>query len=136
MILEISSSKTIGDIRKEFSDCYPFLCIEFFSEPHRVGETTSNENRLPHSKLLSEIFKQHKPGELEIHSRKKTGIVEQEFQKIFGLNVQIFRMQGKNWIQTAGTDELTLDEQNEIGRNATLDSILDRDLPINNEKSL
>ena len=45
--------------------------------------------------------------------------MEQDFRNSYGLNVQIFRHHGDKWIQTMGKDELTLEEQNEIGRNAT-----------------
>ena len=71
--------------------------------------------------MIGEIRKQHNPGMIEIHSWRKTGMVEQELRKRFGLHVQIMRKHGDSWIQTAGTDELTLEEQNEIGQNATQD---------------
>lgn len=136
MILEIDGTKKIEDIRKEFSTFYPFLSIEFFDKPHQVGEITSDKHLLPHNKTIQDIRKRHNPGMLEIHSWHKTGIVEQEFKKLYGLNVQILRRQGDIWIQTAGTDELTLEEQNEIGRNATQDMLHGTDRSFEKVKSL
>jgi hypothetical protein len=37
------------------------------------------------------------------------------FLQQFNLAVQVYRKNGDNWIQTSGTDELTLEEQNEAG---------------------
>lgn len=136
MIMEINDTKTIEDIRREFSAYYPFLSIEFYDEPHLVGEASSFKHLLPHNKTIREIRKRHNPGMLEIHSWHKTGNVEREFKKLFVLNIQILRRQGNAWIQTVGTDELTLEEQNEIGRNATQDVSQNIDHPIEIEKPL
>ncbi|HWC53906.1 MAG TPA: hypothetical protein VG676_10010 [Chitinophagaceae bacterium] len=136
MILEVNDTKTIEDIRKEFSEYYPFLSIEFYDEPHKSGETSSYKHLLPHNKTIRDIRRKHNPGMLEIHSWHKTGIVEQEFKRLYGLNVQILRRQGDAWIQTAGTDELSLEEQNEIGRNATQDVLHGTDRSFEKEKPL
>ncbi|TAN21092.1 MAG: hypothetical protein EPN37_00735 [Chitinophagaceae bacterium] len=136
MILEVNDTKTIEDIRKEFSDYYPFLRIEFYDEPHKYGEASSDKHLLPHNKAINEIRKRHECGMLEIYSWHKTGTVEQEFKRLYGLNVQIFRRQGDRWIQTAGTDELSLEEQNEIAYNATQEILHGRDNRIEREKPL
>ena len=136
MILEVNDTKTIEDIRKEFSEYYPFLSIEFYDEPHKSGEISSYKHLLPHNKTIRDIRRKHNPGMLEIHSWHKTGIVEQEFKRLYGLNVQILRRQGDAWIQTAGTDELSLEEQNEIGRNATQDVLHGTDRSFEKEKPL
>jgi hypothetical protein len=38
-----------------------------------------------------------------------------KFLKQFNLTVQIYRKFNDHWIQTSGTDDLTLEEQNESG---------------------
>lgn len=136
MIIEINDTKTIAEIRNEFSEYYPYLCIEFYDIPHGVQEITSYKHQYPHDKTIGQIRKKHNPGMLEIYSRHKTGMIEQEFQKLYGLNVQILRRQGNAWIQTAGTDELTLEEQNEIGRHATQETLHGTDRVFENEKRL
>jgi hypothetical protein len=119
MIIEINDKKTLEDISSEFSAYYPFLKIAFFDEPHGWQEASSDKHRLPLNKSIGEVRKRHHPGVLEIHSWHQTGHVEQEFRKLFGLQIQILRLQGEKWVQTAGTDELKLEEQNEIGRKTT-----------------
>jgi hypothetical protein len=121
MIIEITGEKTIEEIRKEFSGYYPFLAIEFFDTAHRMEETSSYLHQYPHTKTIAEIRKNHNPGMLEIQPWHKTGFVEQEFRQHLGLYVQIMRHHGNTWIQTAGTDELTLEEQNALGASTMQD---------------
>jgi len=136
MIIEIDDTKTIGEIRKAFSERYPFLSLEFYDEPHEVQEVSSTRHVYPHDKKIREIRKRHNPGMLEIHSHHKTGVVELEFRERYGLNVQVLRHHGHEWLQTAGTDELTLEEQNEIGRSASPEYLHGPERRLENEKLL
>lgn len=122
MIIEINDSKTIGDIQDKFSTFFPFLKIEFYERPHHWHEGSESKTAFPRDKKLGEIRKNHPHGALEIHSWYRTGDLEQAFHKKFILNVQVLRLHGNHWVQTAGTDKLTLKEQNEIGRNATVEN--------------
>lgn len=134
MIIEIHDTKTIQQIRDEFSHFYPFLDLAFYKESHKIQEPSSGQNQYAPSKTIGEIRKKHNPGMLEIHPGQKTGILELEFHRHYGLNVQVLRHHGNAWIQTAGTDDLTLQEQNEIGRNTSEDSEHAEGRRIENEK--
>ena len=136
MIIEIDDTKTIEAVAKEFTDCYPFLKIEFFDAPHGWQQASSFNYLLPPDKKIGEIRKKHTPGVLEIHAWHKTGTVEQEFKKIFGLNIQVFRHQGAEWVQTVGTDALTLEQQNEIAQNSTQELLHSTGSKFENEKPL
>lgn len=136
MILEIHNNKTIENIRNEFSEIFPCLGLEFYDEPHKIQEASSNKDQYPHHLKLGEIRKKDNPGMLEIHPWSKTSVIEKEFKSRFGLNVQIFRQHKDKWIQTVGTDELTLKEQNEIGINTKKDSLHGSNRHIEKEKFL
>jgi hypothetical protein len=136
MKLEVTDKKSIKDIRKLFSDYYPFLEIEFYDEQHKYEEASSSKRLLQHDKIIGDIRKKHKGGIMRIYSWQKTGDIEQKFRRLYDLNVQIFRRQGDRWIQTAGSDELTLGEQNEIGYKATEKVLHSRENPIETEKRL
>jgi len=75
-----------------------------------------------------------KKGMLIIHSWHKVGDIEQKLRKLYSLNIQIFYHQGDRWIQTAGTDDITLSEQNEVGRKVTENMLHGRENPIEREK--
>ena len=134
MIIEINDTKTLEEVSKSFSENFPFLKIEFYDEAHHWQEQSSRKHMLPHNKTIGEVRKKHNPGAMEIHNWQKTGKVEQEFRKLFGLNVQLFRQEGDLWVQTAGTDELSIEEQNEIGRNVSEDLLHGTDRKFEEEK--
>ena len=136
MIIEIDDTKTIDDIQEKFNDFFPFLKMEFYKHPHHWSESSEEKEMFSNNEKIGEIRKNHLHGTLEIHSWQKTGAVEQEFRKKFGINVQVFRHHGDLWVQTAGTDELTLAEQNEIGRKVSQDQLHGTNRKFENEKPL
>ena len=69
--------------------------------------------------LVDDIKTTHVSGVLEILPLYKVSEVEKEFQQRFGLSVQIFRKEKNDWKQTNRTDDFTLKELNEIGRNSS-----------------
>ena len=120
MIIEINPNKKLKDINSAFSNAYPFLKIEFFSKSHKWQEPSSVLQLLQQDQTVSEVT--HSllcSGFIEIHYWQKTGVIEMMFLQQFNLSVQVYRKNGDNWIQTSGTDELTLEEQNEEGMKNT-----------------
>ena len=47
----------------------------------------------------------------------RTWELEERFEKDFGLHVQVFRKSGNIWLETSVSDDLTLAQQNEKGKN-------------------
>ncbi len=125
----------IGEISEEFTAAFPFLRIEFYKHPHHWQEKSRSNELLPHKKTIGEIRTKHNPGAIEIHADSKTGTIEQDFAAMFGLNVQILRHHTNEWVQTIGSDELTIAQQNEIGMNASQDLLHEADEHIENEKT-
>lgn len=116
MIIKIDHKTRVKDIQKKISVAYPYLKIEFSDRPHREGAPTVKGHWYDESFRLLDIAKKPLPGSISIEPWDKTGRVEERFQARFGLYPQLFRKEDDKWIQTAGTDVFTLDEQNEIGR--------------------
>jgi hypothetical protein len=114
MLIEIDDSKTIADIQDRFSLCFPYLKIEFYDNSHTWEESSSAAHLVDSSSLIGNIRKKHDPGVIEIKSWNKTGEVEQMFKKLFGLNAQIFGLEGDRWKQSTESDNLTLAMQSEI----------------------
>ena len=116
MIIEINPNKKLKDINSAFSKVYPFLKLEFFSKSHKWQESSSVLQLLQQDQTVSEVT--HSllcSGFIEIHYWQKTGVIEMMFLQQFNLSVQVYRQNGDKWIQASGTDELTLEEQNEEG---------------------
>jgi hypothetical protein len=121
MTIEINSNTTLGDVIQAFTNYYPYLKMEFFKKHHHWQEESSSNEILTHSYLVNSFTNVDNNHFIIFHYWQKTGVVEQDFYTKYGLNIQIYRRQGDQWVQTTGTDELSLEEQNEIGRKATED---------------
>jgi hypothetical protein len=119
MKILLHSERTIKEVKEEFNTVYPFLKIEFFSKMPKPGEASREVEELDPSAELIEITGALKEGIIDINPTDTVKEVEQKFQQQYGLPVQIFRKQKGVWHETAVTDDLTLQEQNTWGREAS-----------------
>jgi hypothetical protein len=116
MEITINDSVKIEDIQKQFSRYYPFLKIEFFKREHEESKASTKKDMLNRQLTLREARTTHNSGLLVIHPDQKISELEHDFQKVFGLPVQVFRKVGKSWIETTKTDGRTIREQNKWAR--------------------
>jgi hypothetical protein len=121
MKMTILDSMQVSDLQAAFNQAYPFLKIEFYNSPHGWGEACGKAKQYKDVTSLKKILthKDH-PSTIEFLPWQKTGEIETLLKQQFGLFVQVWRKYGECWIETAGTDELSLDEQNDLGRRAVL----------------
>src|SRR5687767_10421608 len=112
MELVLSFQETVKDVKKQFNNAFPYLKLEFFTEPHVIGQGSHLLKMVPQSTLLCEISGILCDGEITIDPESTVKELEQTFQQKFGLPVQVFRKQKDIWLETTSTDYLTLKEQN------------------------
>ncbi len=116
MKLKIDDSKRISAVQKEFNDAFPYLKLEFFERPHAKGSGSPKGQMKSASLTLEQCRKQHGSGSLVIQESQSVASVEKLFFELYGLSVQVFRKSGKLWLETMMTDDWTLKQQNEHGR--------------------
>ncbi len=114
MNIILLSERTVGEIKEEFSAKFPFLKIEFL----RRAEEERTEEVEPSTQLI-EVSGVLKEGAIDIRSTDTVKEVEHKFKHQYGLPVLIFRKQKGIWMDTTITDDLTLQEQNTWGREAS-----------------
>lgn len=117
MILSINSSTTVADVQTAFSQAFPYLKIEFFTRTHDVGESTWSKYMVFNHQERFEKLTSFKGNDVpfEFNSAMTVAAFEQNFQKHFGLGVQVFRKSMGSWLITSTTDNWTLADQNEKG---------------------
>jgi len=125
MHIEINDNTSLRDIQLVFSNFYPFLRIEFYHNPHKIYEASSEKDLIKSNTTVGKIKSTHVSGLLEILPLSRISDVEDEFQKRFGLSVQVLKMEKKGWEQTTGMDDFTLREVYEMGRNSSDDFIIE-----------
>jgi len=115
MKIVINDTRKISDIQDEFHKSYPYLKLVFFSEPHKPQCETSKILMINSNRTVGECRTKHNEGVIEIVPFMSVTKLEQYFNTIFGLGVQVFRQSGKAWLETTVTDSWTLEEQNKQG---------------------
>lgn len=114
MIIEINKNRAIADLQYDFSRLYPFLKLDFYK--NTSGKLGSIVKHKLNKTMLLNIAGNQKEGGLEISDSMIVANLEKTFQNRFGLAVQVSRKSGAIWLETTMTDNWTLKQQNEHGR--------------------
>src|SRR3954471_1858919 len=115
MKITVHYSTKTGTIKQAFNKMFPYLKIEFIKAVAANGEAISLVDLVLHNRYLGEINGYLKQGSININGDYNAASVEQLFHQNFGLPVIVFRKEKKQWV-TAKASELTLSQQNEIGK--------------------
>ena len=116
MILTIDDTKKISAIQQEFNALFPYLKLEFFKHAHSVHQGSPKKDMLNSNLILKQFRNKHVNGSLEIKETMKVSDLENSFQTLFNLSAQVFRKSAGSWIETSVTDDWTLKQQNDEGK--------------------
>ncbi len=113
--LYIFGEKTLFEINEEFQQVYPHLKLKFFRLHHEPQEGSESSAKIPYTIKISRVSQHFQNGHIGINGNKKVSSFEKEFEKKYGVPVQVYRRSGHTWLQTINTDSWSLYEQNEEG---------------------
>ncbi|MBI5856306.1 MAG: hypothetical protein HZB42_01545 [Sphingobacteriales bacterium] len=116
MQLHIGPNRFIGDIQKEFNKAFPFLKIEFFNNKTFNRSGFMAHQIIPQNKKIGESQLNITDGDIQVEKDMKVKDLEKIFKDQFSLAVQVFRKSGNLWLETTMTDNWTLQQQNNHGR--------------------
>ncbi len=128
MKILINDHRKLSAIQKDFTGMFPYLKLEFFSKPHKVGAPSSKKIIKSPSKTLGECRVIHNKGSLTITPQMTVAELEQAFGDVYGLSVQVFRKSGRVWLETTVTDGWTLEKQNSQGENLSAEKTKDDEI--------
>jgi glycerol-3-phosphate O-acyltransferase len=119
MKLLIKDTMSIRDLQFAFNSLFPFLKLEFFRNGTILEKMYALDKLLPKNSTIGEIWKKKEAAEIEFTDTTKVKDLENVFMDKFGLTIQIFRKSGNLWLETTMTDNWTLKQQNEHGKEIT-----------------
>jgi hypothetical protein len=119
MTITITKDRIIKDIQKEFNLEFPFLKIEFFKKGYHT-RTAYKETGLSHEMMVGLNNLGSSLEGLQITGSMTVKELERKCEEALGLSVQVYRKSGNLWLETTMTDNWTLDQQNENGRQISL----------------
>ena len=119
--MKIFGERLINEVQKDFTSGYPFLKIEFFKNGAVRQDRYSAKQKIDHQKKLKYAWYWKKDeGDLEIKDAMSVLELENAFIDQFGLSAQVYRKSGNVWLETTMTDNWTLKQQNDHGREITM----------------
>lgn len=122
MVLRIDKNTRLVEIQTSFTGEFPYLKLEFYTQPHGPNQNTIKKNMRGSGELALTSDKRDLMTEIVFDDNWKVFEVEGIFSEKAGLFAQVFRKSGSVWIETSLTDDWTLGQQNKEGE--LLSSIL------------
>ena len=119
----IMDNRRLIELQAEFNRQFPYLKIEFYDLPHAEGAGSPERERLDPNQKVGDVRQNHHEGYINVDGHLKVSALEQLFEHLFGLHVQVFRKAGSRWLQTWASDIWTLGEQNHRGQAIFYDHI-------------
>ena len=111
MLLHLSPSRNITEPWTEFNKTFPYLKVEFYTKTGKDFKKVM----LPHTITLKNAGLR-KSGSVELKTKMRVAEFESLLKEKFGLNAQVLRRSGKLWLETTHTDNWTLEQQNNHGK--------------------
>ncbi|MDB5245641.1 MAG: hypothetical protein JWQ40_35 [Segetibacter sp.] len=111
--LIISGYSVVRDIQKAFNSHYPFLKIEFSTNPK--GVFSLKKHMVSPESSMSKITHLPTPIQLNVAEYRTVAEVEKDCTEFLGLSMQVFRKSGNVWNVISLTDSWTLESQNNAG---------------------
>ncbi len=115
MKIRISNERPLSGLQADFNALFPFLKVEFFKTPHKIGESSSKSLIYNNNRYVRDCRVKNTEGDLLVNELMTVNELEEQFLNNFGLSVQVFRKSGNVWLETSATDSWTLRQQNDEG---------------------
>ena len=115
MKIAINDRRKIFAVQGEFNTMFPYLRLEFFAKPSKLGGAVAKKLMKHGSKTLGECRTVHNKGTITITPSMTVADLEQHFIDVYGLGVLVQRKSGKVWLEVTVSDGWTLEEQNNQG---------------------
>jgi len=102
MTIRLTNSRTLESISAEFNEVYPYLKLVFVTKRP--------------TRMLGDFKATETDKHLSIFESLTVGQLVDQFNRYYGLNVQVFRKSGRSWLETKATESWTLAKQNSEGQ--------------------
>jgi hypothetical protein len=120
MNIKIIEDDLLRNIQSDFQKQYPYLKLQFYKRVPTTGIYLPETDKLSLETPLEDATLFHCAAMIDIAPERTVEAVEEDFLRMLGLLVQVFRRSRNGWIQKQQEERLTLQRQNEKGREYSL----------------
>lgn len=105
--ISVSGNKKIATLQKEFNKKFPFIRLSVYAMDQK-GK--SSKSPLPEDMTLAKARTKTVAGDISISGNKQIGNLESDFEKIFGIYVQVSYTdkEGNRYYTSGSDDKMTL----------------------------
>ncbi|MEO8710726.1 MAG: hypothetical protein ABI405_01320 [Parafilimonas sp.] len=114
MKLFIDKDSKVEDVKKIFTNRFPFLKIELYKKPFADGNTAIKKDPLASGASLKKFIHEADKTSIDINADITVAELEDQFAGI-GLIAEVFRKSGNVWVETSLTNNWSLLQQNTEG---------------------
>jgi len=117
MNIEFGPDRKLEDVQKDFNGAFPFLKLEF-AMANKKNNSTDAARVLSNIENLTigDLNKNIHPGSVEIPENMTVFELEKIFTNKIEMPVRVLRKSGNIWMGTSITNNWTLSQQNEHGK--------------------
>lgn len=116
MRLHILPDRLVSDIQEQFNEEFPFLDLVFFKKGTASRSDKNTTKQVPGNWKIADIQVELIEGIMDVSGEMKVKDLEKRLKDEFTLSTQVLRKSGNLWLETTMTDNWTLDQQNNHGR--------------------
>lgn len=116
MMIQITSDRLVKDIQEEFNALFPFIKIDFYKTAAIINQHKQKSNKLLSYHTMGGENGLYRSVTFVITPLMTVEELEALCQEQLGLFVQLSRKFGKSWMEISMTNNWTIREQNERGR--------------------
>ena len=112
--ISVTGNKKLKTLQKESNKKFPYLRLSVYPLSEKKKSTKHSHDS---EKRISEVRTKTNPGDISIHGRTLAGNIEKQFEKIFGLYVQVCytTSDGQRCFTGSRLDEMNLTQLNKHG---------------------
>lgn len=117
MTIEISRDRRVADVQKDFNSEFPYLRLEFlqpYTTPQKQDGTVARFANA--ASQMGDLYKNITDCFIDLPASITVNELERTFFTQLGLKARVLRKSGNIWMETSLTNNLTLQQQNEHGR--------------------
>ncbi|MCD6019979.1 MAG: hypothetical protein K0S53_3100 [Bacteroidetes bacterium] len=111
-MMTITEEQNIFTIRENFNQVFSNLKLEFYAKPCQSDGPA--ERGSGNQISINECRTIYHDGDITITPQTIASNLEQDFRRIFGLGVVVFKRNGNFWLDTYDFKNLTLEELNRL----------------------
>jgi deoxyhypusine synthase len=118
--ITITQNTLISDVQKSFQQVYSHLSLQFFKKTVNEEQESSAKKFFTPEQAFGKVVPLKKEGDITLSSTMTVSQLIEEFSNTYGIYAQVLRKSANLWLEITLTNNWTLQQQNDHGREISI----------------